>query len=172
MLISACGWMNEIKYLWICHKATMSLFSGSNNISWSFQPTCLVNDTVFTIILNIQKNVHNYFLKIHQIQSLSRFLNCLAGALLSSAQCRIWALSACTLSLGILSCPNSFPNSICLFMVPLWKCLSSKGRTLLISKKMLCLCQSKCLALDKGILSEHSGSCLALPSNMLLNLCV
>jgi len=32
-----------------------------------------MNDTVFTILLNIQKNVHNYFLKIRQIQSLSRF---------------------------------------------------------------------------------------------------
>lgn len=77
-----CGWMKEIKRLWISHKDTMSLFSGSNSISWFYKPTCLMNDTVLAIILYIQKNMHNYFLNICLIQSLSRFLNRLALALL------------------------------------------------------------------------------------------
>lgn len=168
--------MNEIKHLWISHKHTMSLFSGSNSISWFFKPTCLMNDTVFTIILNIQKNVHNYFLKIYQIKSLSRFLNCLAGALvwqhwlldLSTSQ-----LPACTLYSGSLSCPKSSSNNTYLLMVPFWKSVSSEAlwlcRALMRSKKTPCLCQSMCLTMDKGILSEHSGSCLALPSKMCQN---
>lgn len=125
--------MNEIKRLWISHKDIMSLFSGSNSISWFFKPTCLMNDTIFTIILYIQKNVHNYFLKIRLIQSLSRILDCLAQALLWQHSFRIWALSDYQSVLGILEAclvPKALPTA--------YICLLSHSENLLV-KITLCL---------------------------------
>lgn len=68
MQSSACETLSKIH---LCSQALTHLLLS--------KPTCLMNDRVFTISLNIQKNVHNYFLDTSQIQSLSRFLKCLAG---------------------------------------------------------------------------------------------
>lgn len=170
--------MNEIKRLWISHKDTMSLFSGSNSISWFFKPTCLMNDTIFTIILYIQKNVHNYFLKICLIQSLSRFLNSLAGALLwqhSLQDLSTSRLPVCTLYSRSLSCPKSSPNSTYLFIVSFWKPPFPEDNSMAMKNftdshentvPAPVLCKTR---LNTGILSDHSGSCFALPSKMCQN---